>query len=46
MVASKAAAPKVMSMEALALVPMVLRLPRLKPTPVHENPKPNKYKNK
>jgi len=45
-VASEGAALEVVSMEALAPMPTTPRLPRPKPTPVHENPKPNKDKHK
>lgn len=45
-VASEAAAPKVVSMEAPATMPMTPRSLRSKPTPVRENPKPKKDKQK
>lgn len=43
-VASKVVDPEVLSVETPTHVPMVLRSPRLKPTPVREAPKPKKDK--
>jgi len=45
-VSSEGAAPEVVSMEALSLMPMALRSPRPKPILVHDNPELKKDKEK